>query len=120
MQASHVVNKVASSEKKQKAKAEAAATAAKGHVLEIDGDNKGVAHLAGCDQDVSFHADISAGAEAPWVVLVHDEVVPESLKAAKKKTKKKNKDARQLVSSGRFSYQCCTRAVGRRVSLDCT
>ena len=46
-QASHVVNKVASSAKKQKAKAEAAATAAKGHALEIDGDQKGVAHLPG-------------------------------------------------------------------------
>ena len=43
---------------------------------------------ARCDQDISFYADISAGAEAPWMVLVHDEVVPDSVRKATKKGKK--------------------------------
>ena len=40
---------------------------------------------------MSFHADISAGAEAPWVVLVHDEAVSDAMKKGKKKGKNQKK-----------------------------
>ena len=41
-----------------------------------------------------FYADVSAGPEAPWVVLVHDENIPEGiLKKKKKRGKSKSKKA---------------------------
>lgn len=39
-----------------------------------------------------FYADVSAGPEAPWVVLVHDEEIPKSMKKKKKGGKKAKKN----------------------------
>jgi len=90
VKASHVVNKVAKNEDKMKSDAEAAKVAANGSTLEIDADKKGVFHLPGCDEDIVYYADISAGADAPWVILLHDDKIMEQ-KAAKSKKKSKKK-----------------------------
>ena len=53
-----------------------------------------------CDQDIVFYADVSAGPEAPWVVLVHDDNIPEAiLKQKSKKGKNKSKKAGNKIGT---------------------
>ena len=47
-----------------------------------------------------FYADVSAGPEAPWVVLVHDDNIPEAiLKQKSKKGKNKSKKSGNKIGT---------------------
>ena len=62
---------------------QAAKIQSKAHGLDVGADKKGTMQLPKCGCDIEFYADESAGPDAPWVVLCHD-----NLEIKKKKTSK--------------------------------
>ena len=59
-----------------------------------------------CDQDIVLYADVSAGPEAPWVVLVHDENIPTSMTKTKKGGKKGKKGKKKIPGTSQLRRLC--------------